>query len=85
MEVAAEPKLEELTAFRRPEEIQAANTHIWPSFGSFDWWYRKNRERLQQAGAIVYINSRAFLHVSKTAAVAFDEGVRKAATVQVRK
>jgi hypothetical protein len=73
---AAPPHLADLY---RPETLQAANTHVWPSFPSFHWWLRKNRVELQAAGAIVEINGRTYLHGPRTLQLALDNGAKRAA------
>jgi hypothetical protein len=73
---ATPPQLADLY---RPEALQTANTHVWPSFPSFHWWLRKNRAELQAAEAIVEINGRTYLHGPRTIQVALEAGARRAA------
>lgn len=74
---AADPP--QLTDLYRPEALQTANQHIWPSFPSFHWWMRKHRAALQAAEAIVEINGRSYLHGPRTLALVLSLGAKRAA------
>lgn len=77
METTEAPSLTELV---RPEVLQNANTHLWPSAASFEWWRRKHRRALQEANAVFEINGRTFLHAARAVGVALAEGAKQAAS-----
>jgi hypothetical protein len=62
----------------RPEALQVANPHVWPSQASFDWWRRKHRAALLDAGAVVEISGRVLMHGPRTLAVALAQGAEQA-------
>jgi len=63
----------QITGLFRPEELQTANAHIWPSMGSFSWWERQHRDALHRAGAVRVIAGRKFFHGERTIRVALGE------------
>ena len=63
----------------RPEALQAANEHIFPSLGSLLWFARVNRRELEDAGAIVEIGGKKFLRGSVFICKALEIGSRRAA------
>jgi hypothetical protein len=62
----------------RPEALQAANPHVFPSVASLLWFARMNRAELLKAGAIVEIAGRNLLCGSKFIEVAMQIGARRA-------
>lgn len=67
-----------LSDLHRREALQAANPHIWPSQASFDWWVRKHRAELMDAGALVEISGRVLMHGPRTLQVALAAGSAQA-------
>jgi hypothetical protein len=46
-------------------EIREARQHIFPSAGSLDWFVRRNRNGLIEAGAILLLTGRWFADPAK--------------------
>lgn len=67
-----------LSDLSRPEALQAAYPHIWPSMASFGWWRRDKRSELLAAGAIFEISGRVLLHGPRTLQVALAAGAAQA-------
>jgi hypothetical protein len=62
----------------RPEALQAANPHVFPSVGSLLWFERVNRAELLEAGAIVEIAGRKMLRGSVFVEKALEIGANQA-------
>lgn len=62
----------------RPQALQTANPHVFPSLGSLLWFERMNRAELLEAGAIVEIAGRKMLRGSVFVAKALEIGARRA-------
>ena len=52
------------------EEYRKSRSHIFPSYGSIQWFIRQNREALVQHNALSYPTRKLLIH-----ATAFDEAV----------
>ena len=63
----------------RPEALQAANPHVFPSVASLLWFERVNRAELLKAGAIVEIAGRKMFRGSAFVTKALEIGARRAA------
>jgi hypothetical protein len=60
------------------EAFQRANSHIWPTLGSFNWFERDHRDELRAAGAVVSIGRRYLIVGDKFVAKALEIGKRVA-------
>lgn len=68
----------------RPEALQAANPHVFPSLASLQWFERVNRAELLAAGAIVVLAGRKMLHGRRFIATALEIGARRAAALNAK-
>lgn len=73
---ASAPQFENLY---RPEALQSANPHVFPSVSSLLWFERLNRAELIEAGAVVELGGRKLLHGPKFIDAALAIGARRAA------
>lgn len=63
----------------RPDALQAANPHVFPSVASLLWFERVNRAELLAAGALVELAGRKMYRGSVFVAKALEIGARRAA------
>lgn len=81
---ASTPPSPHFDDLHRPEAVQVANSHIFPSLSSLTWFLRVNRAELLEAGAIVELAGRTLLRGSAFIAKALDIGARRAAARTAR-
>lgn len=80
-EAPAPPKFEHLFT---PEELQAANQHVFRAVGGLLWFERLHHEELIAAGAVVELAGRKLFHGPKFIATAMEIGARQAAARRKR-
>ena len=54
-----------LSAVLTVQEYRAQRAHIYPSEGSIQWYLRQHRAALIEAGALLLIGGRHFVHADK--------------------
>jgi hypothetical protein len=63
-----------LAALRRPTEYRSERTRIFPSDGSFEWYSRTHREQLVEAGAMIRVGGKWFVHAPRFDAFVLNGG-----------
>ena len=64
----------ELSKLKAPSDYVTTRQHIFPSASAFEWFVRRNRQRLIAAGALSRPHGRQLVHEEKFDAVVLEVG-----------
>lgn len=68
----------DLQQFRKLPEYRDARPHVFPTLNSLQWYFRRNRRAMVEAGAAVLLNSQWHLHETKCDDFIAAEATRQA-------
>jgi hypothetical protein len=65
-----------VSTLQAPTDYQQARQHLFPSFGSLQWYMRRNRPELEKSGALLMIAGRLMVDPASFDQVVVDAGRR---------